>query len=411
LDFLGGTQLASKRKCPACKEMKEFRKDAKTCGCRGTNPRLNVPDLKETNEIQGDKWTVVLPKTRIHTLEELLEFCEVDLSIWEVERFVCNKWEMNAGEGRVEPLYQVKAFLKKRKTIIAIKDEIESLKELAKKNSIKPPNVRVAVGLGVSKMLQINLTDHHFGKMSWGAETGFANYDVKIATAVWNRAISTLLDRASNYDYEEIWFIVGNDLFNSDDTQSRTTMGTQVESDVRHEKTYRLVREILVNTIEEFRKHVKKVKVIVVPGNHDHNATWHMGDSLECYFSKYSDVEIDNRPLTRKYHTFGDVLLGFTHGDHEKRTDLPMLMATEVAELFGKSKFREWHTGHNHNETTVEKNGIVVRILSALYPADAWHAEKGYVGNRRSSQAFQWDKKEGLVGTVVYIDSDDKIEK
>jgi DNA repair exonuclease SbcCD nuclease subunit len=191
----------------------------------------------------------------------------------------------------------------------------------------------------------------------------------------------------------------------------RTTAGTQVETDLRHEKTYKTVREILVNAIEELRTHAKKTKVLVIPGNHDHNATWHMGDSLECYFAKYPDVEVDNTPRPRKYHTFGTALLGFTHGDKGKRADLPMLMATEVPELFGKSKFREWYTGHNHVEVTHEKNGIVVRILSALCPPDAWHAENGYVGNRRSSQAFQWDKIEGLVGTVIYTDGDDKIGK
>ena len=407
----------SERVCPACKKKKKFRTDNKTCGCAGTNPGLGSPALKETNEIQGDKWTITLPKTRIHTLEQLLEYCEVDLQIWEVERFVCNKWEMgfknDNNEADSRELYQVKAFLKRRKAIVNALAEIEGLKEQAKRNSIQPPAFihTKELRLPTGKMLEINLTDHHFGKLAWGEETGFGNYDMKIATAVWNRAIGALLDRASNYNYEEIWFIVGNDLFNSDDVLSRTTSGTQVESDLRHEKTYRLVREILVNTIEELRKHTRKVKVIVVPGNHDHNATWHLGDSLQCYFHKYKDVEVDNRPPVRKYHVFGDVLLGFTHGDHEKRTNLPMLMATEVSELFGKSKFREWHTGHNHNETTVEKNGIVVRILSALCSPDAWHAEHGYTGNRRASQAFQWDKKEGLIGTVMYIDTDDKIEK
>jgi hypothetical protein len=294
----------------------------------------------------------------------------------------------------------------------ASKNEIESLKQQAKKNATNPgPTHKNFKVLTSDKMLEINLTDHHFGKLAWGMETGYTNYDVKIATSLWWRALASLLERASNYHYQEIWFIVGNDLLNSDDVLSRTTSGTQVESDVRHEKTYKIAREILVDTIEKLRRLTKKVKIVVVPGNHDHNATWHLGDSLECYFHKYKDVEVDNSPRVRKYHTFGNVLLGYTHGDNGKRSDLPMLMATEVPELFGKSKFREWHTGHNHAEITHEKNGIVVRILSALCAPDAWHAENGYVGNRRSSQAFQWDKSEGLIGTVIFTDNDEKIKK
>src|SRR5439155_17261514 len=71
-----------------------------------------------------------------------------------------------------------------------------------------------------------------------------------------------------------------------------STSGTQVESDVRHEKTYVTVRTLLIQAIEKLRHLAAKVKVVVVPGNHDHNATWHLGDSLEVYFSKYDDVKI-----------------------------------------------------------------------------------------------------------------------
>lgn len=54
--------------------------------------------------------------SRIHTLEQLLQFCEVDLNIWSVERYTVNKWEVGAknpytGAVVVEPLYQVKASL------------------------------------------------------------------------------------------------------------------------------------------------------------------------------------------------------------------------------------------------------------------------------------------------------------
>ena len=348
-----------KRECPACGETKEFRKDQKTCGCSGTNPVTNF------------RLALKMPRSKSVTKNEFV----------------------------LEVIDQAKK-------------EIEGLKQQAKRYAPKPPLTHKKFQVLTSdKMLEINLTDHHFGKMSWGLETGYSNYDTKIAAAVWYRALTALVQRASNYTYSEIWFVVGNDLLNSDDVMSRTTSGTLVESDNRHEKTYAYVRQILVDTVEQLRKLAKKVKIVVVPGNHDHNATWHLGDSLECYFHKYKDVEVDNTPKVRKYHTFGNVLIGYTHGDNGKRSDLPMLMATEVSELFGKSKFREWHTGHNHAEITHEKNGIVVRILSALCAPDAWHAENGYVGNRRSSQAFQWDKNEGLIGTVVFTDSDDNIEK
>lgn len=63
----------------------------------------------------------------IHTLDQLLEFCQVDLNVWAVSDYKVNKWEVgarikhknNTGIG-VTPLFQVKANLV-RKAPIAIK--------------------------------------------------------------------------------------------------------------------------------------------------------------------------------------------------------------------------------------------------------------------------------------------------
>jgi len=402
---------AIKKKCEGCGETKEFRADQKYCSKACLN---SSAELKESSEISGNNWEISLPKTRIHTLDQLLEFCQVDISIWEVKRFICNKWEMGfkneEGKAQTEPLYQIKAFLERKINIVSAKAEIDALMELAKEDAPKPKAVKKP-SKAQGGMLEINLTDHHFGKLAWQLETLWANYDTKIAAQVFHRALDTILNRAPFESYEEIWFVIGNDLFNADDTQGRTTAGTQVESDVRHEKTYTTVRTLMVQAIEKLRSYAKYVKIIVVPGNHDHNATWHMGDSLELYFSKYEDVEVDNRPSPRKYHVYGQTLIGYTHGDKGKQANLPLLMATEVRELFGATKFHEWHTGHTHQTRTEEKNGIRIRILPALCPPDAWHSENGYVGNLRSSEAFLWDKVEGLIGIVIYTDSDALIEK
>jgi len=104
-------------------------------------------------------------------------------------------------------------------------------------------------------------------------------------------------------------------------------------------------------------------------------------------------------------------LIMFTHGDKGKAKDLPLIMAAEKSILFGSTKFHEIHTGHIHTLKVEERHGIRHRTLPALCPPDAWHAENGYVGNLRSSEAFVWDEQEGLIGIVIYTDSDEKIEK
>jgi DNA repair exonuclease SbcCD nuclease subunit len=175
-----------------------------------------------------------------------------------------------------------------------------------------------------------------------------------------------------------------------------------VSSDGRYQKTFVVGRNRVIAFIELARTRAKKVIVIVCPGNHDTLSAWHLGDSLECYFHKYKDVEIRNEPTPRKYHQFGQVMLMFTHGDKGKKDKYPLLMATEEPEMFGKTKFREVHTGHLHKTQLDEHNGIRVRVLPALCAADDWHAQMGFVGNLRSAEAYIWSREEGLVGTAIF---------
>src|SRR5579859_5888830 len=128
------------------------------------------------------------------------------------------------GEASQHELYQVKAFLKKKVGVVAAKKEIEQLKELARLAAPEPPAIQKVIK-PEGGMLEINLIDHHFGKMSWGLETLGPNYDVKIAAKLFNRALDTIINRSPFSTYEEIWFVVGNDLLNSDDTSGRTTAG------------------------------------------------------------------------------------------------------------------------------------------------------------------------------------------
>jgi len=66
------------------------------------------------NQLEG-----VADSRRMKTLDDLICECQVDLDIWDVERFKLNKWEsamkLSDDSVHVEPLYQVSAtFIKKR---------------------------------------------------------------------------------------------------------------------------------------------------------------------------------------------------------------------------------------------------------------------------------------------------------
>lgn len=382
------------------------------------------PEEAEKYTFTGETWDISLPKTRIHTLDELLEYCKVDLSIWEVERFVVNKWELgrkdrqvdltytnglangsvlDTGKVNVEPLFQVKATLIRRKEIVDTRIEIERLKAEFKKTAPRTKRLYQVREYKSGNMLEINIPDAHFGKQAWGKETGDRNYDTPIASDTFLRALANLINMSRGFQYDKVLFVVGNDLLNSDDELGRTTKGTFVSTDGRYQKTFGIVRRTITKAIQMLSE-LAPVEVVMVSGNHDNLGVWHLGDSLECLFANDENVTVRNEPTQRKYVRFGNVLLMLTHGDKGKREDYPLLMATERSKDFGETKYREIHTGHIHQTKTQEWHGVRVRILPSLSPPDAWHSENSFTGQQRNAEAYVWNERHGLIAMFFHND-------
>jgi hypothetical protein len=135
--------------------------------------------------------------------------------------------------------------------------------------------------------------------------------------------------------------------------------------------------------------------------------TWTLGDSLECWYHNTRHITIDNTPTPRKYHLFGNVLLGYAHGSDESVNDLPGLMAIEQPALWSQAKHRHFHIGHWHKSKETRflardtRTGVITRVITSLSGTDAWHSSKGYVGGPKSAEAFIWHKSRGCAAELV----------
>lgn len=392
---------------------------------RSRRIRLNITKSqsdaqpRDTQSITGDTWSINATRTKISSVDELIASYKIDLRLWEVVEFRVSRyevvhgaqatgggqdWEREEDEWTVEPLHSIKAVVKRRPGAALAEAELASFreyKELIKKYVPKPVVVKRNSKL-TDNMLELCLPDMHFGKVAWHPQTLSDDYDVSIARDIFTEATSTLVSQVGSYKFGEVLFVVGNDVFHTDNTSNSTTAGTPMDSsDTRYHRTFRIVREVMVDTIESLRS-IAPVRVLVIPGNHDKMTAYHLGDSLECWFHRHKDVTVDNSPAVRKYHRWGNVFLLFTHGDKGKRTDYPQLMASEQPKDWGQTLYREIHTGDKHQVRVEEKFGIRVRILPSLSGVDAWHSENLFVGNQRQAEAFVWNKDRGLMGTAVY---------
>lgn len=289
---------------------------------------------------------------------------------------------------------------------VAMQREIADLKKaFAQAVPVSPKPVKVETGANCS--LELDLFDIHLGKLAWAKETGYQNYDLKIAKGDFEEALETLIQRTAGHKFAEVILPIGNDFFHTDNLVSETTGGTRQDMEGRFHKTAHIGRQLMVYAIERLAV-IAPVVGIVAPGNHDQLSAWHLGDSLECWFHGDPKVTIDNMPTLRKYHRFGNVMLMFTHGNRGKHIDYPLLMATEKPKMWGETKYREAHIGHLHKTQmrdsfkVDENHGARVRIISSLCAADAWHAEMQFVGNLRQAEAFVWHREEGQIAHATF---------
>lgn len=362
------------------------------------------PQPKEEGnyEEKGDSATWSFPSTaRIKSLEDLVRECSIDLSVWEVERFVCNKWEVGAKDAQLQvqvtPLFQVKAWLKKNKQGAQNKAFREQLAKDMKAHAVSYPPLKYNLNLE-GCLLEIDIPDLHLGKLTWAEETG-DNYNLQIAEQRFLNSIRQIVALSSGFPINRILLPIGNDFFNSDTIHNTTTGGTPQDEDTRWQKTYRRGRQLVVKAIDMLQP-IAPVDVVMVPGNHDFERNFYLGDSLECWYRDCQNVTIDNSASPRKYYRYGTTLIGLTHGDKEKIEALYGMLTTEAKQLWAETEFHEFHLGHIHRKKEIisEYHGMVTRFMRSLSGTDAWHHSKAFKGNLKGAECFLYHPEAGHIG-------------
>ena len=245
------------------------------------------------------------------------------------------------------------------------------------------------------------LTDHHFGKLSWAAETG-ENYDLKIAERLWRQAVDESVAGAKQVGAAQVLLPIGSDLAHFDNVAQTTTAGTPLDSDGRWPKVYSAVIEAVIYAVEQHRQ-VAPVHVMLVGGNHDEMASWWVVKAIELLYRGCKDVTVDTAARARKAYIWGTTFLGFAH--RGKLDRLPYLFMREYRRDIADCRWVEIHTGDKHIRRKLEFvgsdefEGVIVRVLPALCPADKWHYEHGFI-HTSGAETYYWSKTRGFAGMM-----------
>lgn len=369
-------------------------------------PISKTEDKIQYSEKGGVAEVSVEKSLKIKSLEELIRVAKIDLSVWEIERYVTNKWETTNSDGISFENWQVKAWMKKLKIAsVASKNIAADLK--SDLIDLKFPAVNY-LPKSHGNLFVPNIYDLHLGKMAWGPESG-EDYDLSIAKLRFNNALDDLMNKASGYNIERIMFPVGNDLFNSDKSTPfpQTTGGTPQQDDTRYQKLFREARILMVEGILKLSQ-VAPVDVVTVFSNHDEERGFYLGEVLDAVFINHTSVRVDNSPKNRKYYQFGKCLIATAHGHGVKDQDLPLTMAQEAPEMWADTWYREFLLGHIHHSkklvTQIGKDyrGVFVTYMTSPSATDSWHYKHNLTGSIKGAEGFIYNKEEGKIGSVIH---------
>ncbi len=249
-------------------------------------------------------------------------------------------------------------------------------------------------------LLAIDPADVHVGKLATSFETG-AEYNSEIAVQRVLEGVDVLLQRASGYNLNKIAVIIGNDILHIDSPKRGTTSGTPQDTDGMWYEAFLKAKKLYVNVIERLLQ-VADVHVIYNPSNHDYMSGFFLADSISSWFSKHPNVSFDTSIAHRKYFTYGNNLIGSTHGDGAKEGDLPLLMAHEAKD-WSNCKHKYFYTHHLHHNKSKDYMGVNITILRSPSEADSWHHRNGYQHAPKAIEAFIHHEQYGRVATLTHI--------
>lgn len=254
-------------------------------------------------------------------------------------------------------------------------------------------------------MLIINLPDLHFDKRDLEGTT----IDQQISQ--YFKVLEYLTGKAYHCsNLKEIVFVVGNDIFNTDNVLNTTTMGTPQDCNTTWNDAYEKVFDAMVKSIGFLNKFAEKVHVVLIQGNHDRAKSYYLAHGLETYFRGDSSITFDRTTKINKAIVWGNSFIGFNHGNNIN-DKLPLAFAQEFYSMWGQCKYHDIYIGdkHNNNEKIFNKKlmqndgnqGVKLRMLPSLTKPDKWHDDNLY-RSRQSGIALLYDKERGKSAEFEY---------
>lgn len=187
--------------------------------------------------------------------------------------------------------------------------------------------------------------------------------------------------------YDTIVVELLGDMFHSNAMRkTQTIKGTELETvdmEFAIEEARRFFHKLLIICIQN----ANNVRIEFAAGNHsDFDYMF-----LLYLEARYEQLEVNRHNKPRIAYQLGNVGIMLTHGHFGKKSDYPILFATEFKDVWASSTWLEVHQGHKHTMEAQNVQGVIHRQLGVLKANDIYEQDNGYTMNYKSTQAFEYD--------------------
>jgi len=329
-------------------------------------------EIREDGSCTSDK-LIAMNAEQCKSREYMLTVHGFDPAEWEIVTARNNVWNTSSkradGDGNsISTLYSSKITVQPKRGRFDL-DEV-----LAACMCVEPLNVpKMRTAQETAGLLEIPYDDMH-----WGVAT-LAHYMPTLVATV---------GIIREHKRDEIVLTIGSDLIHCDNLLGTTMKGTVVE-EIDFPGAIADALTFYSTLIKEGLLFGRRVIVKMKKGNHDATVAFMFCKVLEGMFPS---VEFDLEIRERKVHRYGEVCIGWTHGDKGKSKSYDRIFNAEFPE-FKAASVHEIHGGHYHHETAEDVNGVLIRTLPTAGKLDNWHADQGFVGSRRRFQVFEYTRE------------------
>jgi hypothetical protein len=256
-------------------------------------------------------------------------------------------------------------------------------------------------GVPISSLCNLYvMTDCHVGMLAWHKEGG-ADWDLKIA----ERTLTGCFEQMVMSSPQAGTGIVAQlgDWLHSDGLLPVTPTSHHIlDQDGRFSKIVQISIKILRRLVDFALMRHEKVIILMAEGNHDMASSVWLRVMFKALYENEPRVQVIDSELPYYVYQHGKCMIAFHHGHIKKNDALPILFASQYANVWGETTKRYAHTGHRHHVEEKEHSGMTVVQHPTLAARDAYAARGGWMAERQVS-AITYHEQYGQVSKITVI--------